>query len=49
MFRATGGLHAAALFNAEGKLLSLQEDVGRYNTLDKLIGASLLNWSITVK
>ena len=45
-FSKTGGIHASGLFNNNGDLISVKEDVGRHNALDKLIGCTLINGQI---
>ena len=42
LFRATGALHAAGLFSADGALLCAREDVGRHNAVDKVVGWAAL-------
>ena len=46
-FEASGGLHAAAAFSAEGSLLAVREDIGRHNAVDKVVGAvSARRWPV---
>ena len=42
-FAKTGSIHASGLFSSDGSIISLREDVGRHNALDKMIGDSLIN------
>jgi len=48
-FSSTGGIHASGLFDFEGNLLGLREDVGRHNALDKLIGYAFMNNQLSLQ
>lgn len=46
VFESTGGLHASGIFNTNGELIAVAEDVGRHNALDKVIGSAFLNGGV---
>ncbi|MXV94934.1 MAG: formate dehydrogenase accessory sulfurtransferase FdhD [Gemmatimonadetes bacterium] len=46
VFDRTGGIHAAGLFDAEGRIVLVREDVGRHNAVDKVVGALVLSRSL---
>jgi FdhD protein len=46
LFDATGGVHAAAAFDAEGKVRLVREDIGRHNAVDKVVGRLLLDGAL---
>jgi FdhD protein len=49
LFGATGAVHAAAVFDAEGSVVLTREDVGRHNAVDKVVGAMLLEGSLPAR
>jgi FdhD protein len=49
VFDRTGGLHAAGLFDADGRPLLIREDVGRHNAVDKVVGRLLLDGALPAR
>ena len=49
LFNKTGGNHATAIFNSKGEILSISEDVGRHNAMDKLIGDMLKEHTLPIQ
>jgi FdhD protein len=49
LFGATGAVHAAAAFDAEGSIVLTREDVGRHNAVDKVVGAMLLDGTLPAR
>lgn len=49
LFAHTGGVHAVGLFRSDGELLHVQEDVGRHNAMDKVVGSALRNGQLPLR